>query len=136
MSGKVEFASPAWVDAARECIEELTKAQDLSAVSVTFCEEFTDPPAHLCPTGASVGWHLTVSEGKLEVAAGVVDADLKIIADYTKALALARATHAEIAADPEIAETASKFRREGDLTKMASLAWMSPVHDFLTERTR
>jgi hypothetical protein len=136
MSEKFEFASPAWVDAARECIVELSRGQDLSAVSVSFCEEFTDPPAHLCPTGGSIGWHLVISNGKLEVAAGVVDADLKIIADYTKALALARATHAEIAADPEIAETASKFRREGDLTKMASLAWMSPVHDFLTERTR
>ena len=84
MSEKVEFASPAWVDAARECIEELAKAQDLSAVSVSFCEEFTDPPAHLCPTGGSIGWHLIVSEGKVEVAAGVVDADLTIIADYTK----------------------------------------------------
>ena len=136
MSERFEFASPAWVDAARECIEELSRDQDLASVSLSFCEEFTDPPAHLCPTGGSIGWHLIVSEGKVEVAAGVVDADLKIIADYTKALALARATHAEIAADPKSKETASKFRREGDLAKMASLAWMSPLHDFLTERTR
>ena len=55
MSEKFEFASPAWVDAARECIVELSRGQDLSAVSVSFCEEFTDPPAHLCPTGGSIG---------------------------------------------------------------------------------
>jgi hypothetical protein len=98
--------------------------------------EFTDPPAHLSLGGGSIGWHLVIADGQLEVATGVVDADVKIIADYPTALVLARATHAEIAANPEIAGMASRLHCEGDITQMAKLTWMAPIHDLLTACTR
>ena len=54
MSDKFEFAGPEWVDVVRECIEALSCGHDLAGMNVSFCEEFTDPPAHLSPTGAPI----------------------------------------------------------------------------------
>ena len=137
MSEKFEFASQQWIDVARETLQNLSAGKDLGDLEVTFCEEFTDPPENLSPTGASIGWYMKIANGELEVAAGgLKDADMKVIADYATVLPLVRATHAEMAANPpDAAALASKMSREGDAAKMASLTWMSQLHDLLAART-
>ena len=137
MSEKFEFASEQWVDVARETLQNLSAGEEFGDLEISFCEEFTDPPENLSPTGESIGWYLKIANGELEVSAGVLkEADMKVIADYATVLPLARATHAEMAANPpDVAALAGKMTREGDPSKMAALTWMGQLHDLLAART-
>ncbi len=90
---RLEFMSPAWIDAAGQAFEHAIEGigglpRDLS---YALCEHFADAPPHLASSDGSVSWHAKFAQGKACVGAGVPErADFTIRTDYTAALAMAR----------------------------------------------
>ena len=140
MPEKVEFASLEWIAVARQTILQLSEGFDFGELSTSFCEEFTDPPAHLSMDGSSLGWHIVVHGGSVVVEAGVLEsADVMITVPYQKALWFARLTNAEAEADGPARD---KFRREsvrvtGDIKafRALELPWSGKLHDILAAMT-
>jgi len=134
MSAKVEFASSEWISYARQAIVESCEGFDLDGIESSFCEEFTDPPAHLSPDGSSLGWHVVVSNGTVLVGAGVLDdADVTITVPYEKVLPYARLTNAE-ADGPDREEFRRNYVRvTGDMEgyRTIGLPWTGTLHDIL-----
>ncbi len=144
MNEKYEFCSKKWVAFANEYLQGVAVGEDLSGISVTFNEVFTDAPSHLDPDDEGrIGWYLRVEEGKVEVERGVLDqADLTITVDYKTVLPLARMVfegNPEAATEAQetmaAAAAAGKVKREGNDAAMASLLFMGGLHDALAQRT-
>ena len=144
MNEKYEFCSKKWVAFANEYLQGAAVGEDLSGISVTFNEVFTDAPPHLDPDDEGrIGWYLRVEDGKVEVERGILDqADLTITVDYATVLPLARMVfegNPEAAAEAletmAAANTAGKMKREGDESAMVSLSFMGGLHDALAQRT-
>lgn len=146
---KFEFCSKDWVSVARDYLIDAVGDADLGSASFSFCEIFTDPPAHLLDEGETeIGWHLILANGELTINSGVLaDADLRIIADYTLILPLAQIAFKDnpegIAIAQKITEAAAasgKMKREGDDKAFADMppalaAAFAGLHDFLAHRT-
>ena len=141
---RYEFSSAEWVAVARQHLQEASRDADLSGVSFTFNEVFTDAPAHLgTDAEGRIGWYVRVQDGGVEVERGILDdADIRIVADYQTVLPLARmvfagneALAAEAGRKVAEATAAGKMRREGDDQAMAGHAWMGGLHDALARRT-
>ena len=121
---KVEFGSREWVAAMRRVFEESVADRDLTGIEFSMGEEFTDPPAHLRREGSdTIGWHVRVRDGKVEVIDGpAADLDMRIVADYAMVLPMARVVMADQPDDEArqkiTAENMSKLRIEGDPTKL------------------
>ena len=135
---KFEFCSEAWIAVAREFIEQRAQGADLTGISVTFNEVFTDPPAHLDPEGAGkIGWYLRIADGRIEVSPGVLaDADVRATVDYQLVLPAAR----RLSTDPPLDESTQKalaasIQREGDDSVLRNLKWLSGLHDAMAVRT-
>ena len=94
---KYEFMSDAWIKMAREVILQALQGADISNVTFSLSEEFTNPPEHLRrPDAATIGFTVRLDNGHAEVAAEPrEDAEFRVISDYADALVLAR--------DPELA---------------------------------
>ena len=144
MNEKYEFCSKKWVAFANEYLQGAAVGEDLSGISVTFNEVFTDAPPHLDPDDEGrIGWYLRVEDGEVEVERGILDqADLTITVDYATVLPLARMVfegNPEAAAEAletmAAANTAGKVKREGDESAMVSLSFMGGLHDALAQRT-
>jgi len=144
VSEKYEFCSKKWVAYANEYLQGAAGGQDLSDISVTFNEVFTDAPAHLDPDDKGrIGWYLRVEDGRVEVERGILEsADLTITVDYATVLPLARMVfegNPEAAAEAQetmvAAAIAGKMKREGNDAAMTSLAFMGGLHDALAQRT-
>ena len=144
MNEKYEFCSKKWVAFANEYLQGAAVGEDLSGISVTFNEVFTDAPPHLDPDDEGrIGWYLGVEDGEVEVERGILDqADLTITVDYATVLPLARMVfegNPEAAAEAletmAAANTAGKMKREGDESAMVSLSFMGGLHDALAQRT-
>ena len=144
MNEKYEFCSKKWVAFANEYLQGAAVGEDLSGISVTFNEVFTDAPPHLDPDDEGrIGWYLRVEDGEVEVERGILDqADLTITVDYATVLPLARMVfegNPEAAAEAletmAAANTAGKMKREGDESAMVSLSFMGGLHDALAQRT-
>ena len=140
---RYEFASPAWLAAIGALVAERLADVDLSGVTFSFSEEFTDPPAHLRRPGHdTVGWHYRITDGVLEIGGEPVDADLKVVADYATILPLSRtvlegddgAARAAAAVVAE-AEAAGRYRREGRPPRWPQLAGLAGVHDDIARLT-
>ena len=68
MLKRFEFMSPTWIAMAREQILRALDGKDLRAIRFTLCEEFTNPPEHLRPSGAqTIGFYVRLGDGKVEV---------------------------------------------------------------------
>ena len=141
---QLAFCSQAWVDYARRYLQRASANADLSGVSVTFNEVFTDAPSELDhDSDGRVGWYLRVHDGKLEVDRGILEAaDLRITADYATTLPLARMVFSgnpdsvqEAARLVAVATEAGKMHRDGDEGVLATLPWLVKLHDVLAERT-
>ena len=145
---KYEFCSEEWVAIARTYLVDAVGDADLGDASFGFCEEFTDPPAHLLEPGESTtGWYVSLVRGELHVEKGLLpDADIRITADYATVLPLAQIAfedNPEAAADAqktvEAATADGKMRREGDLTAVAKIPALAgafaKLHDTLARRT-
>ena len=136
---KYDFASEEWVAVAREYLEGRTKDVDLSGISVSFNEVFSDAPAHLNPNAeGQIGWYMRVADGRLEVKAGVLpDPDLRVSCDYETVLLAAR----RLSTDPPLDDATRQaltdsIVREGDVNATADLDWMRGLHDVVAVRTK
>lgn len=145
MAEKYEFASPEWVACAREWVENALVDTDLEGVDIEFCEEFTDPPAHLAGDSGSTGWHMVIKDGKATVGHGVIDARTKIVADYQTILPLARmitdpTDEKKVAEMQKIITTAiaaGKFTPPSNMnTPGTSVPELGGLHNALAVRTR
>ena len=135
---KFEFCSDDWIGVAREFIERRAEGADLTGISVTFNEVFTDPPAHLDPEGAGkIGWYLRIADNRIDVSPGVLaEADVRATVDYQMVLPAAR----RLSTDPPLDEETQKaltasIRREGDASVLSGLKWLSGLHDVMAVRT-
>ena len=137
-STRYEFCSHDWIGVAREFIEQQAEGADLTGISVTFNEVFTDPPAHLDPEGlGKIGWYLRIADNRIEVRPGVLaEADVRATVDYQAVLPAAR----RLSTDPPLDEQTQKalaasIQREGDDSALRGLKWLSGLHDVLAVRT-
>lgn len=67
---KHEFGSPDWVGAVHDIVRDMLAGHDLSGVTYSLSEEYTDPPTHLSPDGKSLGWHMEIGDGELRLGIG------------------------------------------------------------------
>lgn len=123
---KVEFATHAWIEAARMALQEIVTEHGKPGARFSLCEVFTNAPSHLTATG-SVAWHFYIDGRSVVVSAGEVDdADVKIRTDYQGILPRARQIYT-----PEIlAERASEPPEAGFDAVEGD---MSLVPDYLVE---
>lgn len=80
-----EFASPEWLEATCRTIERWLADVDLTGVTYTSGEQFTNVPSRLNPQGApTVGWTLFVRDGAVSAVTDPPppDADTDIVADW------------------------------------------------------
>jgi len=123
-AGKIELASPEWMDALRGMIERYTQKIGPD-VKLSICEVFTGVPKHLDRDGTGViAWYCRIEGGRVEFARGEIDdADLKTVADYQFILPFARlkvdpSTRAQYEAGQAEGVRAGKLRRSGDVSKV------------------
>lgn len=123
---KVNFASSAWIDVARQQLEEIVAERGEPGTRFSLCEVFTDAPTSITATGTAA-WHFYVDGKTVRVSAGEVDdADVKIRTDYQGVLPRARQYYTpEILAERATQPPGAGFDSvEGD---------MSLVPDYLVE---
>jgi hypothetical protein len=139
-----EFCSEQWVGVADAFLKEAAKDADLSGISYTFNEVFTDAPAHLgTDAQGRVGWYLRVADGQVEAKQGILDdADVVIEADYQGILPLARAVFADnpegaVQAGKTIEEmtAAGKFKHTANVAEPPEMPWTGQLHDVLARHT-
>ena len=137
-STRLEFCSAAWIAVAREFIEQRAEGADLTGISITFNEVFTDPPAHLDPEGAGeIGWYLCIADSRIEVSPGILaEADVRATVDYQTVLPAARRLSTDPPLDKETQKAlAASIQREGDDSVLRGLKWLSGLHDVMAVRT-
>ena len=137
-STKFEFCSDAWIAVARQFIEQQAEGADLTGISVTFNEVFTDPPAQLDPEGVGkIGWYLRIADNRIEVAPGILsEADVRATVDYQIVLPAAR----RLSTDPPLDEAtqqalAAGIQREGDASVLRGIKCLAGLHDTMAVRT-
>jgi hypothetical protein len=96
-AGRHEFASPGWIDCVDRLISERLAAVDLTGITASSSEEFTDPPAHLLHGDAkTIGWHWRIDDGVLRVIdIPYSEAERRVIGDYAAIVTIARLPHAD-----------------------------------------
>lgn len=141
---KHEFAGAGWVAEMRRIVGDLLRPHDLTGIEYAFCEEFTDPPDHLRRDGApTIGWHLRIAGGRVEVGdTPIDDVDFKIVADYQAVLPLARAVfagHPDPAGLKRLLDdtvAAGKIRQEGDRSRAPGFFASLDLHDPIARLTK
>jgi len=136
---RFEFMSPTWIAMAREQILRALDGKDLRTIRFTLCEEFTNPPEHLRPSGAqTIGFYVRLGDGQVEVGDRPInDADCTIISDYADALSVARDPEAA-AADPAVmAErmAAGSLKIIGDPSAAPAVLTELNIHKLLAPHT-
>ena len=139
MLKRFEFMSPTWIAMAREQILRALDGKDLRTIRFTLCEEFTNPPEHLRPSGAqSIGFYVRLRDGQVEVGDRPInDADCTIISDYADALSVARDPETA-AADPAVmAERMATGRLKiiGDPSAAPAVLTELNIHKLLAPHT-
>ena len=90
---KVDFASAAWVNAARAVLEELVANHAEEDAKLSVCEVFTGAPPRVAASGTAA-WHFAIDGKRVTVGQGeLADADIVIRADYDAALPGARTVY-------------------------------------------
>jgi hypothetical protein len=90
MTEKTEFACSAWVEKARQVLEELVAEQGEEGRTFSICERFTDAPITVAAS-STAAWHFYIDGLQVRVGEGEVDdTDVKVSADYTETLPNAR----------------------------------------------
>lgn len=100
---KFPFASPAWVDMARNVLEELVSQYGEIGKKFSVCEAFADAPEEFADAEGYASWHFYVNETKVRVGVGRIDdADVQIQASWALSLPGARLVYtAEVLAEWE-----------------------------------
>ena len=92
-TAKVDFAGAAWIDAAREVLEDLIATHGTPDLKFSVCEVFSGAPAHVAPSGTAA-WYFYVDGDSVEVGPGERnDVDLRMGGDYEAALPGARTVY-------------------------------------------
>jgi hypothetical protein len=121
-----EFASPGWMAFMHGMVCERVARLRVEAPDIgwSICEVFTDPPAHLSPSGAPLAWHCVVKDGAVTFGdSEIEDVDFKVIVDYATVLPLGRF---DTAGDPE---------RAAELSRMSAQAVAEGKMRLLGDRT-
>ncbi len=135
-TAKVDFASAAWVDAARTVLEDLVAAHPDENLKCSVCEVFTNAPAHVAPSGTAA-WHFYIDGASVTVDSGERDdVDLRLGGDYEDALPGARtvytpeylAERAKQEPDPEV-----QANIQGDMSILPP--WIVELHNRLAPIT-
>lgn len=125
---KHEFAAPDWIDMLRGLILDAVRDQDLSGVDFVLCEEYTNPPEHLWRPGSeSIGFHIRVRDGEVQVVNEVIDgaeATKKLICDYGWAKRYAMRFPDPKLRDQLIADGLMRVEGEGDMSKLPAF-WLA-----------
>ncbi len=136
-TAKVDFASAAWVDAAREVLEDLVATHGDADLKFSVCEVFSGVPTHVAPSGTAA-WYLYVDGDSVTVGVGERDdVDLRMGGDYESALPGARtvytpeylAERAEQEPDPD----APPPDIRGDVSVLPP--WIVELHNWLAPLT-
>lgn len=143
MAARHEFGSTGWFDALHQAIERLATAAgpEMSAVTWSVCEVFTDVPAHLAQArDGKAAWHCRIRGREIAFGLGEIDdADLKIIADYATALPLSRTLLADPEAQASVNEALGQAMMSGKMQIHGSLdarpAVFASLHDEMVEVT-
>ncbi len=135
---RYDFASEEWVAIARDYLEEQTRDVDLSGISVSFNEVFSDAPSHLNPNvEGKIGWYIRVADGSLEVRTGILpDPDLRVSCDYETVLPAVRRLSTDPPLDDAMRQVlTNSIVREGNENATADLDWMRGLHDVMAVRS-
>ncbi len=146
MGDTFELASPEWMAEIRTLLERTVRDLDIGGGRFTISEEFTDPPAHLLPEGAtSIAWHFRVTDGAVEIGDGpLAGADLETIIDYDTCLPIARLVYDSPEALDDLqrrraeATAAGKLTRKGDESVLPAelMQRLFDLHNEMAQRTR
>ena len=124
---------------AREQILRAVDGKDLGTIRFTLCEEFTNPPEHLRPSGAqTIGFYVRLGDGKVEVGDQPInDADCTIISDYADALTIARDPEAAAAEPAMMAEhmAAGRLKIIGNPSAAPAVLTELNIHKLLAPHT-
>ena len=135
---RYDFASEEWVAIARDYLEEQTRDVDLSGISVSFNEVFSDAPSHLnANVEGKIGWYIRVADGSLEVRTGILpDPDLRVSCDYETVLPAVRRLSTDPPLDDAMRQVlTNSIVREGNENATADLDWMRGLHDVMAVRS-
>ncbi|MCP4006285.1 MAG: hypothetical protein GY725_19050 [bacterium] len=142
---RIEFASDAWVDAARESLERAVAeaGSALDGIRFSLCESYTDAPPHLARPGNLAAWHARFDGASVSVGAGIIDdADFRIHGPYSAVLPLSRTvygsdTRASVRAQRENVHRAGRDAIEfiGQPPAPVLMPVLARLHDDLAPRT-
>lgn len=109
MPDKVEFASEAWIEAAKEILADLAATRGAEGDRFSVCECFTSAPAEIASDGLAA-WHFRIDGQTATAGAGAIkDADVVIEADYQATLPTARLVYT-----PEYLAERARRRASGE----------------------
>ena len=106
---RVEFGSDAWLDAARNYLNERFEQHGASITDerIAVCEQYTAAPPHLADANGQVAFHIVIDRTGVTAARGAISAaDVTITADYNKSQWAATAVY------EQIPERAARLQRE------------------------
>jgi hypothetical protein len=136
---KFEFASPGWMSALHEALQDCASRAD-PATRLSLCEVFTGVPAHLDRHGTGVlAWHCRVRDGVPHFEETEADdTDTKVVADYEFLIPLTHwrldpSTREELEAYLAKGVSDGRFMRRGDGSHFP--AAFSELHNMLVDLT-
>jgi hypothetical protein len=136
---KVPFVSPAWVDIAREILEELVAEHGQEGQKHSVCEAFVEAPDAISDSEGFAAWHFYIDGKNVTVGTGRVgDADILIQATWGISLPRAKLVYTpELIAEweknpPELPEDPNR-KIEGDMTSLP--AYIGQLHNRLAVLT-
>ncbi|MEM7018649.1 MAG: hypothetical protein AAF512_15075 [Pseudomonadota bacterium] len=121
---KAPFASPAWVDIAREVLEELVAQHGEDGQTLSICEAFVEAPAEIADADGCAAWHFYIDGKNVRVGTGrIAEADIQIQATWETSLPGARLVYtpellAEWEKNPPERPVDPNQKVEGDMTNL------------------
>lgn len=141
---RIEFISQAWIDQARQVLQDhLAASPALADVQFSLCEVFANAPAALADANGYVAWFFILDRGRLTVSAGDCAAQVRVTGDYQAALGYAQIVYAAGAESIGRQQRELKHRFGSDaFTVQGSVPAEGPVrellnhlHEHMTSRT-
>ena len=109
---RYEVASPEWLAAKTQTVVKYFSEVDLTGITFSFSQEYTDVPDRLRVGDEPIGYYWRVVDGAVEVGQHVIDADLNVSCEFEAAIPLSRIV---IGDDPEAMKTGLAMMAEAQL---------------------
>jgi hypothetical protein len=129
---KYEYGGPEWIAMVRGLVEAGLADQDLAGIDFSFCEENTDPPAHLRGAGSeTIGFYVRIANGNVEVGDHPIDGtDFKIVGDWAAMRAYAMRPFPGASPDPETMALRQRMIDDGTMRVEGARAdWPAVISD-------